>query len=112
MPPTTRLVVRTKTKSISHCLLLKAVRRDRLLLLGDFNVRVGSERVGYEDMVGPHSGGERSENGARLLAFAKGLTLRIAGMWFQRSNKHCWTWYSNKGTFAAESLTLTTDPWW
>ena len=105
MPPTTRLMVRTKTKSISHCLLLKAVRRDRLLLLGDFNVRVGSERVGYEDMVGPHSGGERSENGARLLAFAKGLTLRIAGMWFQRSNKHCWTWYSNKGTFAAESLT-------
>ena len=67
MPPTTRLMVRTKTKSISHCLLLKAVRRDRLLLLGDFNVRVGSERVGYEDMVGPHSRGECSENGARLL---------------------------------------------
>ena len=55
MPPTTRLMVRTKTKSISHCLLLKAVRRDRLLLLGDYNFRVGSELVGYEDMVGPHS---------------------------------------------------------
>ena len=68
MPPRTRLMVRTKTNSISHYrLLLKAVRRARLLLLGDYNFRVGSELVGYEDMVGPHSGGECSENGARLL---------------------------------------------
>ena len=25
------------------------------LLLGDFNARVGPERAGYEDVVGPHS---------------------------------------------------------
>ena len=37
------------------------------MLLGDYNVRVGSELVGYEDMVGPYSGVECSENGARLL---------------------------------------------
>ena len=61
-------MVRTKTNSISHYrLLLKAVRWARLLLLGDYNVRVGSELVGYEDMVGPYSGVECSENGARLL---------------------------------------------
>ena len=45
----------------------QGVRRARLLLLGDYNFRVGSELVGYEDMVGPHSRGECSENGARLL---------------------------------------------
>ena len=37
------------------------------MLLGDYNFRVGSELVGYEDMVGPYSGVECSENGARLL---------------------------------------------
>ena len=37
------------------------------LLLGDFNARVGPERAGYEDVVGPHTGslcgGARTENG-------------------------------------------------
>ena len=76
------------------------------LLLGDFNARVGSERAGYEDVVGPHTGslcgGARTENGSRLLDFARGHSLRIAGTWFQRPDEHRWTWYSNTGTFAAE----------
>ena len=72
------------------------------LLLGDFNARVGSERTGYETVIGPHSKGERTENGSRLLEFARGHSLRIAGTWFERPDHHRWTWYSNTGTFAAE----------
>ena len=72
------------------------------VLLGDFNARVGSERSGYENVIGPHSKGDRTENGSRLLDFAKSHSLRIAGTWFQRSDHHRWTWYSNTGTFAAE----------
>ena len=72
------------------------------LLLGDFNARVGSERIGYENVIGPHSKGERTENGARLLDFARSHALRVAGTWFERSDNHRWTWYSNTGKFAAE----------
>ena len=73
------------------------------LLLGDFNARVGPERAGYEDVVGPHSGTcGRTENGSRLLDFARSHSLRIAGTWFQRPDKHRLTWYSNDRKTAAE----------
>ena len=72
------------------------------MLLGDFNVRVGSECFGYENVIGPHSKGDRVGKETRLLDFAKSHSLRIAGAWFQRLDYHRWTWYSNTGTFAAE----------
>ena len=53
---------------------------DTPLVLGDFNVQVGSSWTGFEDVVGPHGRGDRSsDNGSRLLDFARGHSLRIAG---------------------------------
>ena len=73
------------------------------LILGDLNARVGPELAGYEDVVGSHSDTwKRTENGTRLLDFARSHSLRIAGTWFQRPDEHRLTWYSNDRKTAAE----------
>lgn len=76
--------------------------RDTLVVLGDFNAVTGTERAGYELCVGPHGSGTRNINSSFLLNFAKSRRLRVGGSWFQRSNPHRWTWYSNAGGVAKE----------
>ena len=75
---------------------------DTLIVLGDFNAATGTERAGYKLCVGPHVSGTRNTNSSLLLNFAKPRRLRIAGSWYQRSELHRWTWYSNAGGVAKE----------
>ena len=70
--------------------------------MGDFNAVVGSRLDGYENVMGPHGHGSRSENGSRLLQFASCHSLRVAGTWYQRPDYHRWTWYSNTGSWRSE----------
>ena len=76
--------------------------RETPLVMGDFNAVVGSRRDGYESVMGPHGHGSRTENGSRLLQFASSHSLKVAGTWFQRSDYHRWTWYSNTGSWRSE----------
>ena len=55
-------------------------RRDALIVLGDFNAVIGTERAGYEICVGPHGSGTRNYNSFFLLNFARSRRLRIAGL--------------------------------
>ena len=58
-------------------------RRDTIIVLGDFNAVIGTERAGYELCVGPHGSGTRNTNSSLLLNFAKSRRLRIAGSWYR-----------------------------
>ena len=80
--------------------------RETPLVMGDFNAVVGSRRDGYESVMGPHGHGSRTENGSRLLQFASSHSLRVAGTWFQRSDYHRWTWYSNTAPGGRRSTTF------
>ena len=46
------------------------------LVLWDFNNVVGSLQARYESVIGPHGRGARTNNGSRLLDFARGHSLR------------------------------------
>ena len=57
--------------------------RETPIVMGDFNAVVGSNRDGYENVMGHHGYGSRTENGSRLLQFASCHSLKVAGTLFQ-----------------------------
>ena len=85
---------------------------DTLLVMGDFNASTGTDRTGYETCIGPHGSGTRGQNGTRFLDFAKGRGLRVAGSWFQRPERHRWSWYCNTGVVAKEIDHVLVDGRW
>ena len=70
-------------------------RRDTLLVFGDLKASTGMDRDGYETCVGPHGSGTVNQKSTKFLDFARSHGLRVAGSWFQHSQAHRWTWYSN-----------------
>lgn len=68
---------------------------DLLVILGDFNARVGSDHSSLTSVLGPHGIGECNENGVRLLDFCANNQLIISNTWFQHKLLHCATWFRN-----------------
>lgn len=107
--------------------MLDAVpRKDELVILGDFNARVGlASRDPMEDaptvheMVGNHGLPERNDNGVRLLDFCAGRTrsqLRVASTFFQHKEYGTWFHQSSRRWFqidhvlcSRQTLGLVTD---
>ena len=71
---------------VDHC-----PKRDKLLVLGNFNASTKTDRDGYETCVGPHASGTMNRNSIKFLDFARSHGLRVAGSWFQHPQAHHWT---------------------
>ena len=87
-------------------------RRDTLLGFVDFNASTGTHRDGYETCVGPPGSETVNQNSTKFLDFARSHGLRVAGSWFQYSQAHRWTWYSNAGGVAKEIDHVLVDGRW
>ncbi|GFO06293.1 craniofacial development protein 2-like [Plakobranchus ocellatus] len=59
--------------------------------MGDFNAKVGDERV---DVVGPSDIGIVNERGSRLIEWCQVNNFIIANTWFQNHPRRQWTWKS------------------
>src|SRR5277367_6511465 len=70
---------------------------DQLVVAGDFNAVTGSDRSGFEEVVGPFGSGSPNDNSARLLTLCALLGLSAVSSWFRRTNVRRWTWISNDG---------------
>jgi len=77
-------------------------RSNLILCLGDFSAVSGSDRSMDSTVVGPFGAGIPNDNYERLLDFCIGHNLSINGSWFQRSDIHRHSWYSNDGRTAKE----------
>ena len=69
--------------------------RDMLLVLGDFNARVGSDFQSWRSVIGPHGMGDCNDNGERLLDFCSNNQLLVTNTWFKHKSIHKTTWFQN-----------------
>ena len=64
----------------------------KLLLLGDFNARVGTDYDSWENVIGKHGLGRENSNGTLLLSLCSQHNLIITNTIFQQANRHKTTW--------------------
>ena len=75
----------------------KTPRHDILLVMGDFNAKIGHENDGYESCMGQEGLGERNDNGRRFCDLCLENGLIIGGSVFQHKRIHKETWTSPDG---------------
>ena len=75
-------------------------RHDMLLVIGDWNAKVGEQQLGEEGIVGRFGMiGERSDNGERFVSFCALNNLAIASTMFPHKEIHRYTWTSPNGQY-------------
>ena len=67
---------------------------DVVIVGGDFNAHLGSERIGFEDVVGKFAIGDRNPEGEELMQLCQQNNLKILNTWFEKEEKHLITYMS------------------
>lgn len=73
-------------------ILQKTPATDKLILMGDFNARVGTEHLVWGNVIGQHGVGKMNNNGLRLLSLCAEHQLVITNTIFQMKNRLKTTW--------------------
>ena len=84
----------TEFYEILQTVLNKRAKRDLLILMGDFNAKVGSSNVGKEEVMGKNGVGEMNEDGECFSDFCSFNSLVIGGTVFEHKRIHKVTWVS------------------
>ena len=72
-------------------------KHDMLLVIGDFNAKVGADNAGYERVMGREGTGVMNDNGERLVNLCEVNRLIVTGTLFPHKLKHKLTWTSPNG---------------
>ena len=92
--PTMNRPVQEKDDFYQHLReVISCVRhKDKLILMGDFNARVGTDSQTWGGVLGRHGVGKMNDNGLRLLSLCREFHLTITNTVFQQKNCHKTTW--------------------
>src|SRR6218665_1129456 len=72
-------------------------KRDIIMVIGDFNAKVGHHKGGDGDTIGGHGLGIQNEAGEGLVEFFNGNNLGIMNTWFEQPKRRLYTWTSPDG---------------
>ncbi len=90
------LVANDEVKDIFYQALDAAIakipRNEKLILLGDFNARVGKDHDVWDGVIGRHGVGRINDNGLRLLTLCAEHNLVITNTLFQQRDKYKTSW--------------------
>ncbi|XP_017668058.1 PREDICTED: uncharacterized protein LOC108496141, partial [Lepidothrix coronata] len=75
-----------------RCLIQKVPVDDKIIILGDFNARVGKNFEAWKGILGKHGVGSCNDNGRLLLEFCAEQQLTITNTIFQQKNSLKTTW--------------------
>ena len=84
------------------CLVSSVSVRDALIVLGDFNARVGADSSGWPHVLGCFGVGQLSPNGSQLLDFCVANELAVMGTWFRHKDIHKFTWKHPDGQHVSQ----------
>ena len=77
-----------------HGVIDGVAKKDLILLIGDFNAKVGSNNTDFETIMGKHGLGEMNDNGEMFADFCSFNKLVIGGSVFPHKKAHKVTWVS------------------
>lgn len=77
--------------------LEETISEERAIVIGDLNAQLGTDRNGYEKVMGPHGHGRRNSEGEQLLDFCLRNSLVVKNSWFNKRVSHKITRYSWDG---------------
>jgi len=80
-----------------QCIIDKTPKGDVVMVIGDFNAKVGKHTGGEGDTIGGHGLGEQNEAGERLVEFCDGNSLGIMNTWFEQPKRRLYTWTTPDG---------------
>ena len=72
--------------------LRRILQDDKVILLGDFNARVGRYNDIWHEVIGHHGVGNMNSSGLRLLSLCSELGLAITNTFFQLRDMHKTSW--------------------
>jgi hypothetical protein len=72
----------------------KTPTHDIIVMMGDFNAKIGDDNKGIERCVGKHGMGTMNQNGERLLELCELTNMVISSTFFPHKNIHKSTWIS------------------
>ena len=75
-----------------ECLIAAAPKREKLIVLGDFNARVGTDHSTWDRVLGRHGVGKCNSNGLRLLSLCTAHDLTITNTMFRLPTRSKTSW--------------------
>ncbi|CAK1594622.1 unnamed protein product, partial [Parnassius mnemosyne] len=84
--------IREQFWDMVRLVLMKCKENENIIMLGDFNVRVGAKRSGYERILGTFGDERINENGEDLLTVCVKKNLFVANTFFRHKRIHMYTW--------------------
>lgn len=97
--PTTKYPIKVKEEffdQVTELISKVCNNHQELIILGDFNSRIGERIRGEEHIMGPHSSGKRNESGQAMIEFAALHNTKITNSFFNETKSHHWTYTSPK----------------
>ncbi|VDL94764.1 unnamed protein product [Schistocephalus solidus] len=92
-PPMTRSdAAKDKFYEDLHALLATVPKEDKLIVLGDFNARVGTDHAAWQGVLGPHSLSCCNDNGLLLLRTCAEHHLLLTNTFFRLPTREKATW--------------------